>query len=234
MKYPIAVLLSLSMVGCTHARLERPSIPGIVSTSQYSVALYNGDLAVYNSAIANLPTVPCPAVNPCPSPAELTAEIARNNMLDGTLSSVDYVFLLQYEGSLYVDQSAFHTASDIISLGLGVAGTITNGERAKSIIASAFTAFTGSSISIDKNFFRQHTLEALISSMQANRAQIKMQILAKKQLPISQYSWWAAKSDVTSYFSAGTLYEALVELGQITGASAQQQKQALRTMQLAK
>jgi hypothetical protein len=83
---------------------------------------------------------------------------------------------------------------------------------------------TGLDLSIDKNFFRQQTVQAIASSMEANRDRIKTAILLQLKQDTTVYPFAAAQADLIHYFFAGTLSAGLQQMGQDAAANAQTQK----------
>jgi hypothetical protein len=120
-------------------------------------------------------------------------------MIYGVLAEIDYVYH-NYEIALFMNEGSFKVATDVLQLGLGVASTITNGARSKTVLSAVLTGVTGTSLSIDKNFFRQQTVQALISSMQAGRDRTKAIIIQRLSEPATTYPFQAARSDLAAYF----------------------------------
>jgi hypothetical protein len=219
-------LLALTAVlsGCTS--LEKPRLPNVFvdpppanqTNGTYTLPLFNADFAAYKAATQS----------PIPTASQLhDATALRNRMVYGVMAEIDYVYH-NYEISLFMNEGSFKVASDVLQLGLGMASTITNGERSKTVLSAVLTGVTGTSLSIDKNFFRQQTVQALISSMQAGRDRTKTIII--KHLnndDATTYPFQAARSDLAAYFFAGTLPGALQQLNQTAAASAKDERKAL-------
>ena len=231
--YAIPLLaLTLGLSGC--ASLVKPRLPDVfkdpppidettgtrATNGTYTLDQFKTDFDEYNKRM--------PPDKPNPTADDLAAAKAlRNKMVYGVMAEIDYVYD-DYTRTLFMNEGSFRVATDILALGLGVASTITNGERAKTVLSAALTGFTGATLSIDKNFFRQQTVQALVSSMQAGRDRIKTIIIRRlNNDTASSYPFQAARSDLTAYFSAGTLPGALQELNQTAAASAKDERKAL-------
>jgi hypothetical protein len=147
-------------------------------------------------------------------------------MVYGVMAEIDYVYH-NYEIALFMNEGSFKVATDVLQLGLGMASTITNGERSKTVLSAVLTGFTGTTLSIDKNFFKQQTVQSLISSMQAGRDRTKATIIRRLIEPATSYPFQAARSDLAAYFFAGTLPGALQQLNQTAAAAAEVQRKAL-------
>jgi hypothetical protein len=217
--------LTVALSGCA-SRLEKPRLPDVFidpapggkTNGTYTLDLFNADFAAYKLATQN------------PTPTEIdlkTATALRNKMVYGVLAEIDYVYH-NYEISLFMNEGSFKVATDVLQLGLGMASTITNGERSKTVLSAVLTGVTGTSLSIDKNFFRQQTVQSLISSMQAGRDRTKALIIRRlNNETASSYPFQAARSDLATYFFAGTLPGALQQLNQTAAASAKDERKAL-------
>lgn len=218
--------LALALTGCAH-RLERPRLPDVFvdpppagqTNGTYTLAVYKTDFEAYTTA-----TQPS-------TPREPDATTLRNKMVYGVMAEIDYVYH-DYETALFMNEGSFKVAGDVLQLGLSTASTITNGARAKTVLSAALTGVTGTTLSIDKNFFRQQTVQALVSSMQAGRDRIKTAILKRLDESASTYPFQAARSDLSAYFSAGTLPMALQQLNQTAAANAEVQRQLLSNVSL--
>jgi uncharacterized protein YjgD (DUF1641 family) len=108
---------------------------------------------------------------------------------------------------------------DFMEIAASTAISITNGERAKSLISEGLGALQGSRTSLNKNF-KLLERQILINKMVADRANVLTLILNKLNEDVSQYPWEAARSDLRNYFDAGTLDNALSSLNTSTGKEA--------------
>lgn len=216
------VFLAASLfTGCAGS-LEKPKTPGLIAvpspdgkTGNYTLDNYAKDLNAYEQAAAN--------------PAE--ALRLRNKMVYSIAAEIDYAFYT-YETNLFVNEGKFHVGADFLQLGLAGASTISNGARGKTILSALLSGVTGMNLSIDKNFFRQQTVQAIASSMEANRDRIKAVILQQLKQDTATYPFTAARADLIHYFFAGTLSAGLQQLGQDAATNAQAQKADLTGVQL--
>jgi hypothetical protein len=212
-----ALLLATSCVG----RFERPHIPDVIVTpppngktgGNYTLEEYNKDLSSYASAEG------------------AAAVKLRNKIVYGLMAEIDYAFY-DYETKLFLNQGTFRIGSDFLQLGLAAGSTVTKGERGKTILSALLSGVAGVSLSVDKNLFRQQTVQAIASSMEANRDRIKTIILQQLKQDTSTYPFEAARSDLIRYFFAGTLPSGLQQLHQDAAANAQAQKVNLNQVQV--
>jgi len=147
------------------------------------------------------------------------------------LAEIDYAFG-DYETKLFLNEGSFRVASDFVQLGLAAGSTVTIGARGKTILSALLSGVTGTSLSVDKNFFRQQTVQAITSSMEANRDRIKTVILQELKQDTSTYPFEAARSDLIKYFFAGTLSGGLMELHQEAAANAKAQQANMNRVQV--
>jgi hypothetical protein len=145
-------------------------------------------------------------------------------------AEIDYSFY-EYETKLFLNEGQFHVGADFLQLGLAAASTVSIGARGKTILGALLTGVTGMNLSIDKNFFQQKTVQAIASSMEANRDQIKTTILKQLEKSATEYPFAAARADLIRYFYAGTLIAGLQKLGQTAATDAKDSKSDLTTEQ---
>ncbi len=201
-----AALLVLGMTGCI-ARIKGPAVPKSISTPVYKDSDFSGDVANYRAAT---------------DPAKLdlvAAKAYRDRIVYGMMADIEYLFR-DYEGNLFINSAKFNIGGDFLELGLSTAATLGNGARTKTILSALGSAAAGNRISIDKNFFRQRTFEAIVNAMEARRSAVEKRILDQLQKSADLYPFEAALKDLREYFFAGTLEGGLTELQQETGAAA--------------
>jgi hypothetical protein len=143
----------------------------------------------------------------------------RNRIVERLMNMVDNNYF-EFEDQLARRRDGQNVLFDVTELGAAAAATITNGERAKTIIASALTGLKGGRKSIDQNVFRERTTEAIIAKMREGRADIRTQISQRLDASVETYSLERAYGDVINYFFAGTLQNGLQRLTQDAGQSA--------------
>jgi hypothetical protein len=155
----------------------------------------------------------------------------RNKMAYSISAEIDYAFY-DYETKLFLNEGQFHVAADFLQLGVTAASTVSIGARGKTILGALLTGVTGMNLSIDKNFFQQKTVQAIASSMEANRDQVKTTMLKQLEKSTTDYPFAAARADLIRYFYAGTLIAGLQKLGQTAATDAKNSKTDLTTEQV--
>jgi hypothetical protein len=147
---PVGLFATL-LTSCA-GRLERPKIPAVIvvpapgGTGNYLLSDYGQDLKNYEAAAKDA--------------TGMAAIPLRNKMVYSLLAEIDYVYY-DYETKLFLNEGKFRVGADFLQLGMAAAGTLTNGTRGKTILSALLTGVTGVDLSIDKNFFRQQTVQAI-------------------------------------------------------------------------
>jgi hypothetical protein len=139
------------------------------------------------------------------------AKTLRDRMVFQLKRNIDANYA-DFENNVFLGKASSNVLFDITELGAVFAGTITNGERAKTIIAAALSAFKGGRKSIDVNFFREKTTESLIQTMRASRSRSLEKINIGLRNKVADYTLEEALGHLIDYFYAGSLSNALVEL----------------------
>jgi len=159
------------------------------------------------------------------------AQVYRNELIHIGLVLIDDNYN-QFENDLFVGRATSNVAADLTELGLSAATGITNGERVKTILAIALTAFKGGRKSIDMNFFRERSTELIAQKMRDSRSQILQGVYKGLALPVDRYPLGAALDDLVNYLYAGSINSALLELSQDAGESAKKSKAKAATLKL--
>jgi hypothetical protein len=204
------LLVSLLLTGCSFRppRVPQPLSPGN-KEAVYDLKTFGTDLKKYRDAMAASP------------PKLDEARPVRDLMINRIITDVQ-VDYKAYEEKLFKGRALFDTGSDVLGIAVTTAATISNGERVKSILAATATALTGSQLSISKNYFREKTTEILITKMQAARESVRTLIMQKMLLPVDQYTFDEAWSNLVDLYYAGTLQGALLALSQQVGEQAEE------------
>lgn len=244
MKHLLLITLALTVPFLTGCPKSKPDMPAVLAkrVAAYEIDKFDYDEEKYYCAkdgyaktqawthrlpppgaiaLVGEPRPPNPR-DPC-RVDEVNLEKAteiRNRIIDRLKAAIDANYH-QFENQLFTGRATANVLFDIVDFGSGVATTISNGARAKSIISAALTGFKGGRKSLDENFFRERTTAVIISQMQASRAHIETDMLKNmNDNDASGYSLEAALGDLINYFYAGTLQQGLQELAQQTGQNA--------------
>jgi hypothetical protein len=227
-----AVLIVVGAVlgaGCPKTTPKQPMVFNRVVN--YQLQQLDSDIASYECSLdthtlvvsaGNVVSVACPAgsaVDP------VKARRIRDATIHNLIRIVDYNYF-EFENDIYLRRASGSVLADIIDDSANFAATITNGERAKTIINAALIAFRSGRKSANLNFFREQTGEILITNMQTSRNRVLATILTQlRDQDVFDYSLEAALGDLIKYFFAGSLPRALQELQQNTSNTSQSVKQ---------
>ena len=221
----VFVIFALSsvvfLVGC--ASLSKPRVPKTLDHYStkilYSEEQLAKDKAAYEIAIGN-------AIRSASNAAGRfdEAKTIRDSVIYKIKADID-AYYYEYEILFNNRRAGADIAGDILELSLSAATTITNGERAKTVLASILSFVQGSRLSINENYFREKTTAAIISQMRANRTRVKNDIIKKlSDLNPVQYSLNEALGELTDYFYEGTIIAGIIGLTNEAGSSAAEAK----------
>jgi hypothetical protein len=208
MKSMLLIAIALSTLFLTGCPKSKPNVPPVIARrlANYEIERFNGDeQAYYQAADSNQPE---------------QARRLRDRIIARLKTNIDANYQ-DFENQLFTGRARANILFDITELGTSVAINITNGERAKSVIAAALTGFKGGRKSIDDNLFMERTTQVIISQMQASRSRIEETLIVNmRDKGVDQYSLDAALGDLINYFYAGSLQKGLQELAKQTGQDA--------------
>ncbi|KAB8061411.1 hypothetical protein GCN74_04890 [Janthinobacterium sp. FT14W] len=151
--------------------------------------------------------------------SEAKRKIIRNGIVRDFMAIADHNYL-QFKNDLLAGRVRSDTAADISELLLSTATTLTGGLMAKSNLGAASTLLKGSRATVDKNFFAQQTMRAIINSMEVGRSSDKTVINSKMTQSTDTYPISEAISDVQRYQSRASLFLAVLDLANQSGKSA--------------
>jgi len=159
-----------------------------------------------------------------------TRQELRNQLISLAIAQTDLNFI-SYQKKSRHRRAILATLLDILEIGTATAITLTNGERARTVISEALGFLQLSRQAVNKNFSLKDT-QILFNKMVAKRAELQANILRKFGQNDSQYSFATAMIDLIAYYRAGTIDGALDSLGIETGAEAQDKLEELAKVQL--
>jgi hypothetical protein len=150
---------------------------------------------------------------------------SRNRLIFMAVSQIDLHFRSN-ERKVRHRNRLFQTVLDILEVGAATAISITNGERAKSVIADGLGFIQGSRESIDKNY-RMLDRQILVNKMVEKRAKVLTTIYERVGKSDEEYPFERAFIDLLDYFEAGRIDSALTELAKDSGSTAVNAETAL-------
>jgi hypothetical protein len=132
-----------------------------------------------------------------------------------TLYNLQYIKFIQ---GFAIDRAQSQAAFDITNLAFGVANSLVGGEADHAALTAATTLLNGSRTAIDKNFFAEQTVPALVTQMNASRQVALVPILRGLQQDERDYPLSEALVDLQKYYEAGTIQGALMDVQVAAGA----------------
>ncbi len=141
----------------------------------------------------------------------------RNEVISARLVMINLEYL-KWLRKISADKQFLDTATDVLVLSLNLTATVTGGETAKTILAAISAGVTGSKVSIDKHYYFEKTMPALIAEMNAGRKVVLEHILRNLSASLDDYSFEQALADIYDYYQAGTLTGAVMSIQAEAGA----------------
>lgn len=162
------------------------------------------DLPTYQSKVAETLLQKYSQADTIPTDPNLLTVDKRNGIMEDLIFLVD-VNYHQFESQLYLGRASFDTATDLAIIGLGAAGALVDATGTQAILAAISGGIGGARVSINKNFFREQSANALISTMRATRKSKLNFMRGAESLSISDYPMSRALVDIGDYYNAGTI-----------------------------
>lgn len=132
----------------------------------------------------------------------------RNELLDRAVLVTDIKYY-EFVESFSTFKKRKDTTSEIGIAALSGTAAVIEPLGTSQILSAIAGGVSTSNIAFNKNYFYEQTTQALISSMDARRLQVRAEITARAALDESVYSLQAALADIERYYNAGTFEGAL-------------------------
>jgi len=159
------------------------------------------------------------------------AALTRNRLMFLAIDQIDLNFY-DFQKNTRKKRALLQTVLDVLEIGAKTAISITNGDRAKTLIAEGLGFLQLSRAAVDKNFSLRET-QILFNKMVTKRSQVLGSILTNSVKSAEQYPFELALVDVINYYKAGTFEGALENLNIDTGAEANQATNNLEEIKVA-
>ncbi len=138
-------------------------------------------------------------------------EARRNEFVVGRLTLYNLQYIKFIHG-FAIDRAQSQASFDITNLTLGVANSLVGGEADHAALTAATTLLGGSRVAIDKAFFADQAVPALVTQMNASRQAALVPILEGLKQKEDVYGLPEALVDLQKYYEAGTIQGALMEV----------------------
>lgn len=169
--------------------------------------VYSNDKYLQDFANYQIATAPG-----CPTHDLAVARQLRNEIVTGVRDDIDLIFKSEFV-KLFGRENGIAVTGDVLTLGLGAAGSIATHAATKTIFAALGTAFTGINLSIYKNYYGQQAFQVIGLAMENRRARLLATMSNHlNQDGVTVYSLNTALGDLAEYGRAGTLPGGLAEL----------------------
>lgn len=134
---------------------------------------------------------------------------ARNRFVMGRIVQIDLRYIA-FIRDMTSDRQKLDAATDLTIFSINVAGTLVGGVRSGKNLAAAAAIIGGTKETVVKDFYYEKSMDALVGTMNAQRKEVLVSILAGLKSPtVEQYPFELALTQVHEYYMAGTLNGAL-------------------------
>lgn len=157
------------------------------------------------------------------------SEPSRNKFIAGrlTLTNIRYI---QFIRQLTSERQLLDSAAEMLTLGLSLAGASVSAASTKTVLAAIAAGVTGSKQVIDKNYFFEKTIPALVGQMNAERKKSLIPLLVGMKANLDDYPFAQAVTDLHNYYYAGTFAGAIQAIQADAGAKEQRQDEIIATL----
>lgn len=220
---PLLAAVALSQSGCGY-KIVKANTDFVLHSDAHRdelIAKYSGAASTWQAPYNN-------AANPD------AKKQARNDILNDLMWLADDYYG-QLTNQLHNNNAWRQTLFDAAKLGLSAAGSVAGDAELKAILAATSTGIQGLNTSIDKNFYAQQSVDAIIAAMDSQRADDKKLLVTgmgqfadqSPAYPLSQ-----GLLDAQKYALDSTLTHALIALSQKAAAAANTSRTELTSLQL--
>lgn len=153
---------------------------------------------------------------------EAPTKAGRDKFITGRLVMMNIRYI-QFIRDSTSERQLLDSAVDILAISLNLAGAAVSSAGTKTVLAAIAAGVTGSKAVIDKNFYYEKTVPALIAAMNAQRKKVFVEILTGTTKPLEVYPFPQAVTDLHNYYLAGTYLGAIQAIQSDSGLKEAQQ-----------
>jgi DnaJ-domain-containing protein 1 len=135
----------------------------------------------------------------------------RNRLQNKALAVIDLRFN-EFVRALAADRADSSATAAGTTLGASTAGAFVDGVKAKTNYALFAAGVVGAFGIVDKNYFYEKTVPALVAGMRAARAKVLLRMRQGQMEALAHYNGVAALQDLEDYYTAGTVLAAIAEV----------------------
>lgn len=148
-----------------------------------------------------------------PPQNERLNEPSRNEIITTRMYLIDQQYT-DFENALYREGRGGDFALTVAQIVVGAVGSIVNPASTSQALSGVGGVLAGVGQAYDEELLADRAIQAIITQMQASRAEVRSAILAKLSLTIQQYPLGLALRDLEEYYGAGTLTGGLAALSE--------------------
>lgn len=141
-----------------------------------------------------------------------TADRAERNRIQNRAVAVIDLRFQQFVRDLAADRADSAAAVAGTTLGASTAGAFVDSVKAKTNYALFAAGVVGAFGIVDKTYFYEKTVPAIVAAMRAARARVLLRIRQGQADDVGGYDGVAALQDLEEYYAAGTLLAAVAEV----------------------
>jgi hypothetical protein len=141
----------------------------------------------------------------------------RNEVANARVRAIDLHFTT-FQQRLFQEGVGLGIATDWVVLALNAAGSLVTGPA--NALSAASAGIGGGRASFDKNAFFDKSMPTLLAAMVAKRKEVLVRIREGLTREIEEYPLGLALNDLDSYYNAGTIPGALIDIAETSGAAA--------------
>lgn len=140
---------------------------------------------------------------------EAPSPTARNEFITGRLTMMNIRYI-QFIRQTTMDKQLLDSAAQMLTLGLSLAGASVSSGATKTVLAAIAAGVTGSKEIIDKNYYFEKTIPAIVAQMNAERKKALIPLLTgMTHSSLDDYQFAQAVTDLHNYYFAGTFTGAI-------------------------
>ena len=136
---------------------------------------------------------------------------ARNEFIEGRLVLMNIRYI-QFIRTLTAEKQLFDSATEMLAMSLTLTATAIEPASTKTALSAIASGVLGTHDIVNKNYYFEKTIPALISTMDAERKGVLVNILKGRNKDLFDYPITQAIIDLNTYYQAGTLQSAVMTI----------------------
>ena len=140
----------------------------------------------------------------------------RDQIVLARMYAID-LYYSEYEARLTQERQNVGFYSTVANLALTSSATLFAANETKTILTAVATGLTGTKEAYQKEVLIEKTIAILQQQMRARRKEVKVRIISRLSLAAESYPLELALADIETYYRAGTITGALIDVAEETG-----------------